>query len=703
MTTQQSKRDKHEKRKAEKKPAQRRKRPRTEEEKKARLEQNEQAAKEKAEAKKARKAKQDANDAKRFAAAQRRDCMNIINHERAHELFNALQTPEEKKQFMTKFKALREIELDHPDTLIRQQASHCAANDPQATELIQAWKTFKAAAKKKEAQEQTPQETREEKAQQRHQQQQAPQHTQEEKAQQHTQHQTSTDVFRDEDRSIDEYSAELETSAPLSTQETFTLRIRLRPTSQQRAFLRNMFDAYRNTYNRCVTWKQNTPAWRERRRKQFGVDSVDLDKLAQYVLKERKEEQTDASLYNQRQAATREFQKTFRAVRKPGTMKTMHFKSAKEPRETICITSRGISFDRSGCRIWPEEMKKKCSGAGGDVIQLRAEGRAIPSKQWERLQKALQELSTTSRTNFRNPLFDCKITYDAGSRRYDVLVPMERVRQPLPLSQERVIALDPGVRTFLTGYCPSGSVVEFGPRDVEKLIELAHWSDKLQSEIKTEPNAKRRRRLRAARLRLLTRLRHLRDEMHWQLANHLCKNYDVILLPQLASRRMVMKQRKAEQAEQEENKTEKKDKKRKREQENHKKNEDTKKTSTPEEAKEQATKSNMSRRGQRRKISKDTVRKMALLSHYSFRCKLIAKAKQHGKLLLIVNEAFTSKTCTRCGQINHKLGRSKIFRCKKCGAVGDRDFFAARNILLRASKKTRTGLLRSSVPCPDVA
>ena len=84
-----------------------------------------------------------------------------------------------------------------------------------------------------------------------------------------------------------------------------------------------------------------------------------------------------------------------------------------------------------------------------------------------------------------------------------------------------------------------------------------------------------------------------------------------------------------------------------------------------------------------RKISKNTARRMLMLSHYRFKLRLIEKARQYGKVLTIVNEAFTSKTCSCCGAQNHKLGGSKVFVCPNCKTTFDRDVNAAKNILLR--------------------
>ena len=85
----------------------------------------------------------------------------------------------------------------------------------------------------------------------------------------------------------------------------------------------------------------------------------------------------------------------------------------------------------------------------------------------------------------------------------------------------------------------------------------------------------------------------------------------------------------------------------------------------------------------KRKIGKSVVRRMLLWAHYEFRQKLLWVAKRHGTTVVIVNEAYTSKTCSSCGWQNHKLGKKKTFRCSNCDLDMDRDINAARNILLR--------------------
>jgi putative transposase len=51
--------------------------------------------------------------------------------------------------------------------------------------------------------------------------------------------------------------------------------------------------------------------------------------------------------------------------------------------------------------------------------------------------------------------------------------------------------------------------------------------------------------------------------------------------------------------------------------------------------------------------------------------------------VVIVDESYTSKTCTRCGWVHQKLGGNKVFKCQRCALVINRDYNGARNVLLK--------------------
>jgi len=84
-----------------------------------------------------------------------------------------------------------------------------------------------------------------------------------------------------------------------------------------------------------------------------------------------------------------------------------------------------------------------------------------------------------------------------------------------------------------------------------------------------------------------------------------------------------------------------------------------------------------------RKIGSKSTRAMLTWSHYRFRERLAFKCRQQGAKLVIVDEAWTSKTCSACGIINHDLGKAKVFHCDHCSSTFDRDVNGAKNIFLK--------------------
>ncbi len=60
------------------------------------------------------------------------------------------------------------------------------------------------------------------------------------------------------------------------------------------------------------------------------------------------------------------------------------------------------------------------------------------------------------------------------------------------------------------------------------------------------------------------------------------------------------------------------------------------------------------------------------------------KAELYGRKIIKVNPEYTSKSCSRCGYVNHYLKLSdRVFNCPSCGLRIDRDLNASINILNR--------------------
>ena len=104
----------------------------------------------------------------------------------------------------------------------------------------------------------------------------------------------------------------------------------------------------------------------------------------------------------------------------------------------------------------------------------------------------------------------------------------------------KVIALDPGIRTFLTGF-DGDNFLEFGSGDMGRIVRLCMKLDDLLSSAARSDSKKQRRSMRKAALRMRIRIRNLVDEVHRKVAAYLVEQYHVIFLPTFETSNMVKK------------------------------------------------------------------------------------------------------------------------------------------------------------------
>ena len=198
-----------------------------------------------------------------------------------------------------------------------------------------------------------------------------------------------------------------------------------------------------------------------------------------------------------------------------------------------------------------------------------------------------------------------------------------------------VVALDPGNRTFATFWSPTKGIGAAGVFDINRLLRLAASLDRLVSQ-RQKVAARRRNRLKQAEHRLRRRIKNLRNDFHKKFASWLTREYDCIVVPPFNAHCL-------------------------------------------------------SRKGSRQ-ISNKTVRGLMTWAHGSFRERLQSMAAARGKVVILQDEAYTSKTCSSCGWLDNKLKGKRVFACKKCGMKVDRDVNGARGIFLRALLDGRLGL-----------
>jgi len=222
---------------------------------------------------------------------------------------------------------------------------------------------------------------------------------------------------------------------------------------------------------------------------------------------------------------------------------------------------------------------------------------------------------------FPSIIMDSRLTLENGN--YHLIIPYEQATT-LSEKQTRVVAIDPGIRTFQTFYNPEFSGF-LGNGDIGKITRLCHHLDELISK-KSKSASKKKQRIGKAIKRMRNRIKNLVDELHHKVSKFLVDHFDIIFLPSFDVSQMV-------------------------------------------------------KRG-KRKINSKSARSLLTWSHYRFKCFLKNKCEEFNKLLLIVNEAYTSKTLSWNGQINYSLGGSKTIRDNN--HYVNRDMNGARNIWVKS-------------------
>ena len=217
----------------------------------------------------------------------------------------------------------------------------------------------------------------------------------------------------------------------------------------------------------------------------------------------------------------------------------------------------------------------------------------------------------------------CRLSLRYGQ--YHLSVPYDEKLPPRRENQARVVALDPGVRSFLTWYC-TDSVGKIGEGSFFRIQRLCERLDKLLSRAAKSPS-RRRRNMRRAANRIRLRIENLVIELHKQAARFLVDSFNVILLPTFETSEMV-------------------------------------------------------ERGSRRIRSK-TVRNLLSLAHYRFKLFIRHKAAETGVIVLDVDEAYTTKTVSWTGEVLENLGGASVVVAQD-GDRMDRDYNGARGIYLRA-------------------
>lgn len=273
---------------------------------------------------------------------------------------------------------------------------------------------------------------------------------------------------------------------------------------------------------------------------------------------------------------------------------TLGYKSRRSPSKLFWIDSNAIKIKNSRIHLFPARLGKDCA------IRIR-----------KRQRKKLP------------PTFnhDCKIM--KYGKHYYLVYSTDKPIRNLEITREPIVSLDPGIRSFQTGYSPSGMTFKVGEQQIKILKKLHKRLDALRSN-RDKATSNKRQRLRTRCLDVELGIKNTVANLHNLTGSFLTKQYDTILLPEFG-------------------------------------------TSVMQQGKE---------------LRSSTKRNMWSLSHYKFQEKLKGMCNRTGTKLYIVQEHFTTKTCGQCG-ILQNVGSSEVYTCSQCSYHMDRDIHGARNILLK--------------------
>jgi IS605 OrfB family transposase len=215
-----------------------------------------------------------------------------------------------------------------------------------------------------------------------------------------------------------------------------------------------------------------------------------------------------------------------------------------------------------------------------------------------------------------------------------LMVPVKVVVPPKK-TPETYTGIDPGVRTFMT---------TFGNDGCKEFQHNQAVFDRLNKKLESCAS-KRRGKHSGARIkkkyfyRYEKRKWNLIQELHHSVAGSLLKSYDVLFYGNIQSHGVVRNRR-------------------------------------------------------NRKVSNQRIQD---LKFYKFRMILQSKAEQLGKRVVLVDEKYTTKTCSFCGMLN-EVGCSKIYSCDGCQRKVGRDVNASKNILMKGIEQVRNAVKHPPKP-----
>ncbi len=357
-------------------------------------------------------------------------------------------------------------------------------------------------------------------------------------------------------------------------------RIRIYPSQQQKRLFKQWFGVERKVYNTCVN--------------HFNEKDIPFKgwmNMSKTILSELTESYIKSVPYQIKKIAVKDSYTSWmtncKKTKKTGKPFKLRYKSRKNPVQSCYIPKQAVS--ETG-------------------IYYTISGK----------------LKFSEREWLKNDICDCRLIHDHG--RWYLSVPQKIKIMPTE-NQGGIVALDPGVRNFLTYFSEDGRFGWLGVHAFDRILRLNLKCDHLFSRLALTKDKRKKVKLKRTLNRTYHRIQDLVDEMHWKCIIYLVHNFSVVVFPPFEVKGMTKKGR---------------------------------------------------------KLRKSVVRSMLSLRFFDFKERLKQKCKECGVTYVEQNESYTSKTNSFTGELMDNLGGKEWFMYD--GIKVHRDLNGARNILIRAMR-----------------
>lgn len=418
-----------------------------------------------------------------------------------------------------------------------------------------------------------------------------------------------------------------------------TIKLKIYPTKEQARLLDGFMNTARYVYNRTVeSIKGGCTVNFQRLRDSLVTENT--RKLDENYIKKDKEIQELVSTINdenrhavlkivkQKQKELQEEMKTFQIKKNP-LVKEFELQTPKDIRansvQSACDAYKsGITNLKEG-NIKSFNLKYKKKFVSSSVIELTPKNISLKNGKMKILPTIFRD-SNILKMSKRNSKKHKKLSIEHNvdlvktNGEYYVYVVTKAEGPKFPSTTAKTVCgVDPGCRTLATVYSHN--------REKTVVTEYTHRKEiliKLRNKFEKLRNSKKYCRKKQYR-KIDDKKKNFIDSVHWNFINHLLKENDIIYFGDIKSHDIV-------------------------------------------------------KGGKNKKLNTD----INDLKFFVLKQRLIYKASLiKDKKVFLLQESYTTRTCSSCGSINNNVGSSSCFMCPSCNLRTGRDWNASKNILMK--------------------